>query len=71
MLQADLYRDISRVTGETIATVKRLGFLVADPSETINDPDAELLGPHVIDWDEFQTQQEACNEDEFIDFATH
>ena len=58
MRQADIYRSVSRVTGETVATVKRLGFLIAEPSDVIDDPDAESLGPHVIDWDEFQARQE-------------
>ena len=55
MLQADINRSVSRVTGET---VKRLGFLIADPSQAIDDPDSEKLGPHVIDWDEFEAKQE-------------
>jgi hypothetical protein len=33
MKQADLNRAVARATGETVSTVKRLGFLLADPSE--------------------------------------
>ncbi len=51
MLQADLYRSVSRATGDSVATIKRLGFLIADPSQPISDLEAEALGPHVIDWD--------------------
>lgn len=58
MLQADLYRDIARVTGETISTVQRLGFMIADPSDPIDDPQAEHLGPHVLDWDELDFAQD-------------
>lgn len=58
MLQADINRSVSRVTGETVSTIKRLGFLIADPSQAIDDPDSEKLGPHVIDWDEFEAKQE-------------
>ncbi|QEG41330.1 hypothetical protein [Roseimaritima ulvae] len=58
MHQSDLYRNVSRVTGESVATIKRLGFLIADPAEPINDPEAEDLGPHVIDWDTFHAAQE-------------
>lgn len=67
MLQADLYRDISRVTGETIASIKRVGFLIADPSQPISDPEAESLGFHTIDWDEFAARQE---DEEASGFAT-
>lgn len=69
MLQADLYRDISQVTGETIATIKRLGFLIADPSEPISDPEAESLGPHVIDWDEMNFYEEDPDAEYPIDYA--
>ena len=63
MLQAELYRNVSRVTGESVATIKRLGFLIADPAEPINDPEAEDLGPHVIDWDTFHAAQEDFDEE--------
>jgi hypothetical protein len=69
MLQADLYRDISRVTGETVATIKRVGFLIADPSEPISDPEAENLGPHVLDWDEMDFFQDQTDAEYPIDFS--
>jgi len=43
-------------TGESMATVKRLGFLLAGPDEAI-DPTAEESGPYVIDWDELETNR--------------
>jgi len=52
MIQLDLYRSISLATGDSVATIKRLGFLIADPSQSISDPEAECFGPHVLDWDE-------------------
>ncbi len=52
MKQNDLNRAIARVTGETVATVKRLGFLLAEPGDVPFHPDDEALGPHVLDWDE-------------------
>ena len=61
MLQADLYRSVSRATGESVATIKRLGFLIANPAEPISDPEAESLGPHVIDWDELHALQDDIN----------
>jgi hypothetical protein len=69
MLQADLYRDISRVTGETVATIKRVGFLIADPSQPISDPEAEDLGPHVLDWDEVLSNQDQTDAEYPIDFS--
>ena len=55
MKQADLDRAVARATGETVSTIKRLGFLLAETGECL-DPDAEDHGPYVIDWDELQTQ---------------
>ncbi|MBN72937.1 MAG: hypothetical protein CME32_27090 [Gimesia sp.] len=56
MKQSDLNRAVALATGETIATVKRLGFLLAEPHETV-DPDSETSGPLVIDWDELENQR--------------
>ena len=55
MKQADLDRAVARATGETVSTIKRLGFLLAEPAGSL-DPDADDDGPHVIDWDELETQ---------------
>ena len=50
MKQSDLNREVARATGETVSTIKRLGFLLDDPrSESLSADD----GPLVIDWDEF------------------
>ena len=54
--QADLDRAVARATGETVSTIKRLGFLLADPADPL-DPDAEELGPYVIDWDELESER--------------
>ncbi|WP_278465710.1 hypothetical protein [Gimesia maris] len=56
MKQSELNRAVALATGETIATVKRLGFLLAEPHETV-DPDSETSGPLVIDWDELDDQR--------------
>ncbi len=63
MHQSDLNRAVSRATGETVATIKRLGFLIADPDLDL-DPHDEDLGPYVIDWDELETARE--REDVFV-----
>ncbi|HSG69823.1 MAG TPA: hypothetical protein VLA12_05380 [Planctomycetaceae bacterium] len=44
MRQADLNRAVSRATGESVSTIQRLGFGLADsPNEQPDRP--------VIDWD--------------------
>ena len=57
MHQSDLDRAVSRATGETVSTIKRLGFLIANPDLTL-DPYDEDLGPYVIDWDELEAARE-------------
>ena len=49
MKQSDLDRAVAHATGETVSTIKRLGFLLAEPSDI--DPDSDEHGPYVIDWD--------------------
>jgi len=70
MFQSDLYRSVSRATGESVATIKRLGFLIADPAQPISDPEAEDLGPHVIDWDDLHAQQSELDEQSHLPFAS-
>ena len=57
MHQSDLNRAVSRATGETVSTIKRLGFLIADPDLDL-DPHDEDLGPYLIDWDELEAARE-------------
>jgi len=56
MKQADLDRAVARATGETVSTIKRLGFLLAEPDDGLG-PEAEEHGPYVIDWDELEAQR--------------
>jgi len=53
MKQADLDRDVAGATGETVSTIKRLGFLLAEPDDCL-DPESDELGTYVIDWDEME-----------------
>ncbi len=55
MKQADLNRAVAGVTGESVATIKRLGFLIADPLD-VTDADFDD-GPHVVDWDDLETRR--------------
>ncbi|REJ92499.1 MAG: hypothetical protein DWQ35_12100 [Planctomycetota bacterium] len=66
MKQADVNRAVARATGETVSTIKRLGFLLAEPAE-ISDPEAEELGPLVIDWDEV----DLCRREDVEEAAHH
>ncbi|MHC2066890.1 hypothetical protein ACYFX5_05435 [Bremerella sp. T1] len=51
MQTSDFYRAVAEATGETVATVRQLGFsLVEEPSDDLDDEVG--FGPNVIDWDE-------------------
>jgi len=56
MKQADLNRAVARATGETVSTIKRLGFLLAESGDSL-DPESDEHGPYVIDWDELEAQR--------------
>ena len=53
MKQSDLDRAVARATGESVSTIKRLGFLLADLPDRL---DSNLCGAHVIDWDELHAR---------------
>jgi hypothetical protein len=69
MRQVEINRAVSRATGETVTTIKRLGFLIADPAELISDPDSPELGGRVLDWDEFDQFRGEHDEEPFDQFA--
>jgi hypothetical protein len=54
MRQADLDRAVARATGESVSTIKRLGFLLDEPLPETVDADADVFGPYVLDWDEVE-----------------
>jgi len=56
MKQSDLDRAVARATGETISTIRQMGFLLVDPADTL-DLEADEDGPNVIDWDELEAQR--------------
>ena len=58
MKQAELNRAVARATGETVTTIKRLGFLLADPVDGFY---AEEDDAQVIDWDELEGERQAEN----------
>lgn len=58
MTQAELDRAVARATGDSVATVRRLGFQLEDafPDDFDDlDVDEETLdeGPLVFDWDDY------------------
>jgi hypothetical protein len=57
MRQADLDRAVARATGESVATIRRLGFLLDDPIADRDGPNAEVCDAVVIDWDVFEAQR--------------
>jgi hypothetical protein len=57
MTQAEVDRAVARATGESVRTIQRLGFLIADPDSELTDPDDEELGPYVLDWDEVERER--------------
>ncbi len=56
MKQADLDRAVARATGETVSTIKQLGFLLADPTDIL-DLDSNQTGPGAVDWDALEFQR--------------
>ncbi len=71
MKQAEIDRAVARATGETVSTVKRLGFLLAEPDGSLHADseddeiytsdiyiiDSDNSDPYVIDWDELEAQR--------------
>ncbi len=54
MKQNDLNRAVSRMTGETIATVKKLSFLLETSSVSRADNTREDWESRCIDWDDLE-----------------
>lgn len=52
MSQAELDREVSRATGESVGTIRRQGFSVLPmPGEPFDD-EPEVSTIRIIDWDE-------------------
>ena len=50
--QTELNRAVARATGETMATVKRLGFLLAESDDAV---EAQV---QIVDWDQLAEEQD-------------
>ena len=57
MTQNDLNRAVAEATGETVTTIRDLGFSIADPVEVCHDPEPSALDVNVVDWDELDAQR--------------
>ena len=58
MTQTELNRAVSRATGETVATIRSLGFDIADPDVVSHDPEPTDLDARVVDFDELAARRE-------------
>ena len=57
MRQADLDRAVARATGESVATIRRLGFLLDHPIADRDEHSTEVYDAVVIDWDVLEAQR--------------
>jgi hypothetical protein len=60
MNQSQLDRAVARATGESLNTVTRMGFSIADPESVHYDPEPSKRAPLVIDWDELDARRRAA-----------
>lgn len=49
--QRSFQRAIARVTGDSLATIRRLGFQAVAPRSALDDSNEASVGPMVFDWD--------------------
>ena len=52
MTQADLERQVSRVTGESRGMIRRHGFSILPLSDPSREEEFQEAGPQLVDWDE-------------------
>ena len=56
MTQYQLDHAVARATGESLATISRLGFGLADPAVVSYDPEAPRR-PRIVNWDRLDAQR--------------
>ncbi len=56
MTQTELTRAVARATGESLATISRLGFGIADPDVVHHDPEPPRR-PRIVNWDRLDAQR--------------
>ncbi len=57
MTQAELNRAVAQATGETVTTIRQLGFGIADPDDVFHDPQPCDLDIEAIDWDAYGAER--------------
>jgi hypothetical protein len=55
--QYDLERQVALATGETVRTVSKLGFSLADPEMTDHDPEPSDIEDLIVDWDDLDARR--------------
>lgn len=60
MNQSQLDRAVARATGESLDTVSRMGFSIANPESVHYDPEPSRRRPLVVDWDELEARRRAA-----------
>lgn len=50
MNQSQLDRAVARATGESLRTIRRMGFSILNPTENFDDLDA-MPRPQTVNWD--------------------
>jgi len=56
MTQHQLHRAVARATGESLATIRSLGFGIADPDVVCYDPEPSRR-PRIVNWDQLDAQR--------------
>jgi hypothetical protein len=56
MTQSQLERAVARATGESLSTVRSMGFNLFDPTATQEDLDA-LPRPQTVNWDRLDSNR--------------
>jgi len=57
MTQNQLNRSVARATGESLSTIRSLGFSIADPDEVCHDPERPRCRPRIVNWDQLDAQR--------------
>lgn len=57
MLQSEVNRAVAKSTGESVKTIARLGFSIADPAVVDYDPEPCDWEGRTVDWDQVDTQR--------------
>ena len=52
MTQADLNREVSRATGESVGTIRRQGFSILPLPDDVTEDDSDVATIRMIDRDE-------------------